>query len=668
MTLLNKRYIIQKKLGQGGMGAVYLAQDTHINNFVAIKECILEHDQENLVKRVKREFYFMRKIQHPNVIRGLDSFEIGNKYFIVMEYIKGTTLDEFIRNYPQSISFDHQLEIVKQICSALVAIHREGIIHRDLKPSNIMLTGKELTPKILDLGLAKSTNKELLTITKSRSLLGTPPYMSPEQIEPHLKVTASSDVFALGIVFYQFFAWLPHSPFMAKGFTAVMKNVLSLELAPLFAAKQEKKFTYIAQVLSLALQKKQEDRIQSSPELLALFSSKNFVLPARSTKKTTVSKKTTVIRKDYRKTVEQKSKRKAKKTNRNLILLSITIFTVLGLILLFSEMSTTENARKLSKKYNQQGYKYYEEGKYDLAIKTYSKAIAKDPENATAYMNRGFLHKKRGMKNEALQDYNKAASLKPNSSIYNNIGSLYYSLELFDLALQNYNKANQLDPRNYKVYNNRGSLYYAQGKYDLALKDYYQVVRIKPKDSNVYNSIGNIHYEKGEYDLAYVEYQKAIVIDPKNVTLYVSRGNLYYVEGKYALALQDYNKAEQLKPDDPSIYANRGYLYIKQQKYDLAIQDYNKALHFNSRDAFSYGSRGLAYKKLGNYKKALEDYNKALQLNPKDTFCYTNRGVVHCDLKNYAAAIADWEKSISLGGDKNTLQKWIAQIKKIRSE
>ena len=260
VQLLNNRYKPQKMLGHGGMGKVYLMIDTHTQQRVAVKECFVS---PSTVERIKREYYFMTKIEHKHLVRGLDFFAHKDRYFIVMEYVEGITLHEFLRKHSQSIPLKEQLRIAAQICDAVAALNENGIIHRDIKPENIILSSSKLVPKLLDFGIAKAVNGELATITKTSNIIGTPAYMTPEQIDSRIEMCGNLDVFSLGIVFYQFLSWMPHSPFCAGQIVSTLDRIVNSELPPLFATAKEPQKKYISQVIAWALRKNPQQRIES---------------------------------------------------------------------------------------------------------------------------------------------------------------------------------------------------------------------------------------------------------------------------------------------------------------------------------------------------------------------------------------------------------------------
>jgi serine/threonine protein kinase/tetratricopeptide (TPR) repeat protein len=212
-----ERFRITRFLARGGMGEVYEAEDIELHESVALKSIRGEllHDAKAL-ERFKREVYLARKVTHPNVCRIFDLFRQapnaaggenrGSVAFVAMELLQGETLAEFLRRQPRLSTHDAK-PIALQMASGLGAAHAEGILHRDFKPGNVVLTRarKGLRAVITDFGLALRSNQDVSAgapVTGSGEVLGTPAYMSPEQVEGK-ELTPASDVYSLGLVLYQ---------------------------------------------------------------------------------------------------------------------------------------------------------------------------------------------------------------------------------------------------------------------------------------------------------------------------------------------------------------------------------------------------------------------------------------------------------------------------------
>jgi len=208
-TLLAERYEILELLGQGGMGAVYKARDTELGRLVALK--LIRADlasNPEILRRFKQELILAREVTHRNVIRIFDLGQAKGFKFITMEFVEGRDLRAVLRERGK-LPPEETVRIIAQVCRALEAAHAAGVVHRDLKPQNIMLDTKDRV-YVMDFGIAHSL--ETPGMTQTGALMGTPEYMSPEQAKG-IKVDARSDLFALGIIFYEMLTGI--SPYKA---------------------------------------------------------------------------------------------------------------------------------------------------------------------------------------------------------------------------------------------------------------------------------------------------------------------------------------------------------------------------------------------------------------------------------------------------------------------
>ncbi len=195
---LSGRYKIIKKIGAGGMANVYLAEDLILERDVAVKMLSLDfHDDESSYRRFQREALSTTELTHPNIVNIYDVGE-GNNPYIVMEYVAGLDLKEYIiENHP--IPYKKVMNIMEQILSGIAYAHSRGVIHRDIKPHNLLIDEKDHV-KITDFGIAIAISEN--SITQSNSLLGSVHYISPEQARGNV-VTKQSDIYSLGIVLYE---------------------------------------------------------------------------------------------------------------------------------------------------------------------------------------------------------------------------------------------------------------------------------------------------------------------------------------------------------------------------------------------------------------------------------------------------------------------------------
>ncbi len=196
------RYKILQKLGQGGMGEVYLAEDMKLHRRVAMKVPYFDRrTKAEVLERFDREAVAIAKLDHPNICRVYDVSEFEGQRFMLMEYIDGKSLCDVIQS--QRLSDDEAIRLTQQVAEAVGEAHKRNIIHRDLKPANIMLTS-DGQPKVTDFGLARHMGSEAPKLTHSGMALGTPAYMPLEQINGDLdKVGPHSDIYSLGVILFE---------------------------------------------------------------------------------------------------------------------------------------------------------------------------------------------------------------------------------------------------------------------------------------------------------------------------------------------------------------------------------------------------------------------------------------------------------------------------------
>lgn len=255
-----RRYLIEAKIGEGGMGAVYKAQDQMLKVPVALKIMTGIVNDVRTLERFKREVILARRVAHPNVCRIYDFGESDNTNYVSMQFVEGRSLAEILKK-EGTMPPDRGVEIIKQLLRALEEAHRVGVIHRDLKPQNIMVDNSG-SAFIMDFGISISADAN--RVTQTGALIGTPYYMAPEQFEDRM-TDHRADIYSVGVIMYEVFTG--KLPFEATTPMAVIMAHLKSEflkpseVVPGFPAPLE-------DVIQKALEKDVSMRYQNAHELL----------------------------------------------------------------------------------------------------------------------------------------------------------------------------------------------------------------------------------------------------------------------------------------------------------------------------------------------------------------------------------------------------------------
>ena len=200
-AVINQRYRLEKKIGQGGMGAVWRAKDLELDEIIAIKFLAAQLVDEETLGRFKQEVSLSRQFNHSNIIRLYDIGTCVDQKYITMELLNGQDLGDFMQRGP--LEFDQGLGLLVQACNALQIVHERGVIHRDIKPDNFFITDEGVL-KVMDFGIAKH-HRAGRGLTRAGMMAGTPQYMAPEQVNNFSGVTHLADIYALGCIAYQMF-------------------------------------------------------------------------------------------------------------------------------------------------------------------------------------------------------------------------------------------------------------------------------------------------------------------------------------------------------------------------------------------------------------------------------------------------------------------------------
>ena len=260
---LDGRYLIESLIGVGGMANVYKGRDIRTNNAIAVKVLKEEFlDNEELVRRFKNESKAISILDHPNIVKVYDVSVTDQLQYIVMEYIDGITLKEYLKQRGGALTWKEVIHFATQVLSALEHAHSKGIVHRDVKPQNIMLQA-DGSIKMMDFGIARFSRAQSQTV--SDKAIGSVHYISPEQAKGD-HTDARTDIYSVGVMLYEMLSG--HLPFDGSGTVSIAIMQISEKPKPL-AQVAPNVPEGLRQITEKAMEKDPADRYQSAAEMLA---------------------------------------------------------------------------------------------------------------------------------------------------------------------------------------------------------------------------------------------------------------------------------------------------------------------------------------------------------------------------------------------------------------
>jgi tetratricopeptide (TPR) repeat protein/tRNA A-37 threonylcarbamoyl transferase component Bud32 len=601
-SLLKGQYLILSKVGQGGMGAVYKAADTRLGDrLVALKEMSQKgldpHELVEAADGFRREAVMLASLPHHSHLPSIyDHFEDGGRWYLVMDFIAGETLEDYLATAGGKLPVAEVLDLGIQLATVLAYLHRHQppIIFRDLKPANIMRTA-EGDLFLIDFGIARHFKAGQ---AKDTIAYGSAGYAAPEQYGK-TQTTPQSDIYSLGATLHHLLTGLDpsQSPF---------------RFAPLSGAGIPTGLgTLIAQMLDMDASSRPASMAEVKQELQRL---------QRLAAQPTASQ---LAPTQYVGGSSLPPTQLAVPVSPPPVSPAISVQFVPPVKPSVKPISSTPPAhtgasptlQKTKEQWISEGAAHYGAKRYQEALAAYEQAIRLNPNDA-AYHNRkgtALLALKRHQ--EALAAYEEAIRLNPtNDDYHDNRGIALSYLQRYQEALAAYEQAIRLNPNYALAYRHKGDVLDDLKRYREALAAYEQAIRLNPNDAQIYyyKGITLLNLKRNQEALAACE--QAIRLDSNFALAYYNKGVVLYRLKRYQEGLAVLEQAIRLDPNRASFYCEKANALYELKRYQEGLAAYEQAIRLDSNFALAYYNMSLLLEELGEKRAAQQAREKAKQL------------------------------------------------------
>jgi len=704
------KYRIIEKLGAGGMGEVYKAEDPALLRTVAIKVMSKEGEQTSGGEtRFLREARAASAFNHPNIATIYEIGETGEHTYIVMEYVEGRSLRELISR--KEIKPEKVLDIAVQTCDALIEAHARGIIHRDIKPENILLTDRGRV-KLVDFGLAKTVSRQpgkggataAESLTESGTVMGTLSYMSPEQLRgEHLD--ERTDIFSFGIVLYEIVTG--NLPFMGSNSFEVAASILkdpAFEIGTVPAGLPRA----IKGIVARLLEKRRDDRHRSFVEVKSAIESLKDETPtlprADSDRQTTVELPRPVSsHRSASLAAALRSSSKAAAVPPTILVLPLqtvgsdasSSFIGIGLAhAITTDLAKIKGLSVLSKSAGAGRVDEVGRGARELARELGATILlegevmragqvigvmARLTDEKTGHVLWGSQYRGDAADLFSFQDavcesVAEALKLSISSEVRDEIARPattnfdafeFYSRgraflerrdikENIDFAIQMFEEALSLDGDFALAYAGLGEAYWQKYQIthdsawvDGAISASDHALVLDPNQAQVHVALGIIYHGTGKIDGAIDEFEHAIGLQPMSDDAHKWLGRCWQAKGDLEKAVQCFQKAIRIRPGYWENHNRLGICYYSFGRYRDAAEQFRRVITIQPDNYLGYNTLGGIYNLLGSYEEAAAMHRRAIDIYPNPS-SYANLGTDYFFLGQYDDAIAAYESAVEL--------------------
>jgi serine/threonine protein kinase len=572
LILLSSRYRPVKRIGEGGFGVTYLAEDKDMyNENCVIKQ--LKRDDLQSKELFEGEAKKLKDLGKNSQIPTLLSYTTDNRYmYLVQEYIDGENLDVYLQKKGTFVEREIK-NFLNELLPVLALIHEKKIIHRDIKLDNIMRRKENGQLVLIDFGIAKQLASD--TPTNGTSI-GTPGYSPSEQMGGK-EVKPSNDLYSLGAAcFHLLTGQHPCVAFKEYDYSWTTKWQKYLD-------KDKKVSNDLVRIIDKLLQKECELRYQSANDVVEAMKRIEFSPENSISKKNLIELATAII---------------------GLLVVGVPVLFAAGLIKSPNLLTASDYYKKGQE---------LDGGDSKQSIEFYTKAIEINKKYTEAYIGRGIAERDSGNNGNAIKDFEKAIQLNRKSSIsYAYRGLTWQDLEksakaksdFSKKAKSDFSKVLEINPNDAIDYHARGLALTNSGDNKQAIEAYDKAIRLDPNFRRAYINRGiskqSLHMHEG----AIIDFDETIRLNSRSTSAYFSRGKSNFALGKLLDAIKDYDKAIEIKSDSYLAYYHRGIAHEKLDNNQKAIGDYTNSAQIAKKKSDNEASEE-ASNKLSRLKKKI---------------------------------------------------------------
>ena len=702
-TILDGKFKIVQVLGEGGMGTVYKACDTRLNNRpMAVKEMsragLSPAQIQEAEASFEREAQILANLSHPNLPHIYDHFTKDERSYLVMDFIEGQTLEDYLEKAKGSpLPLNQVLEWGRQLCDVLDYLHtrQPPVVFRDLKPSNVMIKEEGGRIFLIDFGIARifKPGKSHDTVA-----LGSPGFAAPEQYGK-AQSSPRSDIYSLGALLHNLLTGVDPSeqPFFfrpSSQLNPIVPPALEQLLQQMLEMQTEKRPGSIQEVLNVLHQVEAQPAnntySQPLPTVLASRPGQGTIVGAETlssanaigtvgTGGTRTSPGNALLQDAHRLYNMNRLPDALQLFDRALQTENHNPLAWQGRGLVQAQrgqhadaLASFERALKLNPNLvtslNGKGTALNILRRNEDALKAFDRAILLEKDNVIAWNGKGAALSARRLHEQAVTAFEVALHFDPRmSQAWGNKGWALRHMHRYKEALRAFEEALALDPRAVNFWNGKGMILSELGRPNESLQAYQEALKIDSTSAPALCGIGDFYYSQQNLQAAYGQYEKALQSNPQYVKAWEKRAIVLMDIGNYPKALESFDKALHFDPRYASAWNGKANVLCNMEQYQQALDAYNQALLYNANAAQAWNGRGNALYHLGDYRSALNDYERALQLQPRMASSLHNKALTLLSLRRYDEALAAAEAAIQIApNDPDNWRRKAEALKKLR--